>query len=354
MEQESSSWRKLLGRIISSSPLEKQRIANAIGVNAITLTRWAEVDPFSQREHESEKLSRPRWSSLRKLVDVLPQYREQLIASIFAEFPNAPSDLFQPTRVDQRFEIPPACYQAVLEAAATLPAEMRFLTIFDHILTFATRQLDPEQLGFSMIVVCCTPPKAGRAVRSLRERLRIGTPPWKSDREERKFFLGAESLSGYTVSTGRPYEVEDVRSYNGLLPLRKLDYEVSVASCPITRYGHIAGCLIATSTQPGYFNRARAQLIQTYCYLAIEAFRESEFYDLKRIQLSLMPDIEVQEPFLYLFNKHVEDLLIKGEAIDRLQAEQMVLHRIEDDLIYWRSTHGSPLAMDFPLGVEAQ
>jgi hypothetical protein len=354
MEQESSSWRKLLGRIISSSPLEKQRIANAIGVNAITLMRWAEIDASSQRESDSDKSSRPRWSSLRRLVEVLPQYREQLVASIFAEFPNVPADLFQSARGNEGFEVPLECYRAVLEVAATLSPEMRFFSIFDHILASAVRQLDPDGLGLAMIVVCCTPPKEGRAVRSLRELLRMGTPPWKGEREERKFFLGAESLSGYTVSTCRPYEIEDVRTYNGLLPHRKLDYEVSVASCPITRYGHVAGCLIAISTQPGYFNRARTHLIQEYCYLAIEAFREGEFYEPKNVQLNLMPDSEVQEPFLYLFNKHVEDLLIKGEAPDRLQAERMVLHRIEDDLIYWRSTHGSPMPMDFSLGVEAQ
>jgi hypothetical protein len=354
MEQESASWRKLLGRIITSSPLEKQRIATAIGVNAITLTRWAEVDGLSSRESEGEKSSRPRWSSLRKLVDVLPQYREQLIASIIAEFPGAPSDLFQPMQNEQQLAVPLSCYQAVMEAAATLSSEMRFFTIFDHILSTAVRQLDPKQVGLCVIIVSCTPPRAGRAVRSLRERLRTGTPPWKMDREERKFFLGAESLSGYTVSTGRPYEIEDTRTYNGLLPVRRFDYEVSLASCPITRYGQVAGCLLAASTQAGYFNRARTHLIQEYSYLAIEAFRESEFYDPRHIQLGLMPSTEVQEPFLYLFNKHVEDFLIKGEATERLEAEQMVLHRIEEDLIYWRSTHVPPHSVDFSLGVEAQ
>jgi hypothetical protein len=277
---------------------------------------------------------------LRKLVDALPQYRDQLVSSITAEFPDAPPDLFRAFPLDERLEIPSACYKEVLEAAATLSGALRFLTVFDHLLTYATQQLDPERLGLSILVVqCMRPSPSGKEIYSLREQFRIGTPPWRYEREERNFFLGSESLAGYTISTCRSYEIDDVRTYTGFLPVHKVEYETSIATCPILRMGKVAGCLVVSSTQPNYFIRARTKLIYEYAHLAMEAFSEDQFYDMKDISLRLMPGADVQEPFLHLFNKHVEDLLARGEVTNRLLAEQIVLHRIEDDLIYWRSTH---------------
>src|SRR5579883_2024761 len=58
----SQSWRELLGKIIAD-PQERQRLADTLNINPITLTRWA--------THKSN----PRPDNLRPLIEVLPQYR---------------------------------------------------------------------------------------------------------------------------------------------------------------------------------------------------------------------------------------------------------------------------------------
>ena len=41
--------------------------------------------------------------------------------------------------------------------------------------------------------------KGDAKIRSLRESLGQGTPPWQADLEQQATFLGAESLAGYVV-----------------------------------------------------------------------------------------------------------------------------------------------------------
>jgi len=68
-----ASWRELLGKIIADSQ-ERQRIANKLGVNPITLTRWV-----------SNK-SKPRPQNLRQLLDALPEYHSRMLELIAIEF----------------------------------------------------------------------------------------------------------------------------------------------------------------------------------------------------------------------------------------------------------------------------
>lgn len=66
------SWRDIL-RKLTELPAQRQRVADALGVNAYTITRWTN----GERE--------PRASSLKKLPDIFPSpYREQLAALIQA------------------------------------------------------------------------------------------------------------------------------------------------------------------------------------------------------------------------------------------------------------------------------
>jgi hypothetical protein len=61
--QELASWRELLGKIIADSH-ERQRIANMLGVNPITLTCWVNNE------------SKPRPQNLRQLlIDIMMQAR---------------------------------------------------------------------------------------------------------------------------------------------------------------------------------------------------------------------------------------------------------------------------------------
>src|SRR5436305_9448643 len=63
--QEARTWRELLANIIRDGK-EKQRLIEELGINSITLTRWVNGD------------SDPRPQNLRRLISVLPEYREQL------------------------------------------------------------------------------------------------------------------------------------------------------------------------------------------------------------------------------------------------------------------------------------
>jgi hypothetical protein len=336
-----TTWRAYLGQRISDTQ-EKQRLADAMGVNSITLTRWASTGKrLPAVGKDRERRPRPQRQSLRKLVEALPaDDRAKVIASILQEFPDLTEEDFLPRVLAcEPLAIPTTCYEEVLEASALLSGPLRMITIFDHLLDYALLQLDSERLGISAIVVRCNKPLSSEGkVRSLREQFRMGTPPWKREREERNSFLGAESLAGQAVMTGRSYEIDDIRWYSGWLPLHQAKYEVSVAVCPIQRRSQVAGCLIFSSTQPCFFTRERTALISKYGHLAQAAFEDTDYYDPSNIELRLMPSTEAQEPILRLFNKHVEEILARGEVTNRTQAEALVMHQIEDDLIYLTSS----------------
>src|SRR2546430_11876332 len=102
-------------------------------------------------------------------------------------------------------------------------------------------------------------PAPGHKVRSLRELFRVGTPPWKREPEERNFYLGAGSLAGYAVTTGRAYSIDNIRAYAGWPPMhyvqRTKEKIGSIAACPILHTGRIAGCLFFACIQSGYFSK---------------------------------------------------------------------------------------------------
>ncbi|HEY7414856.1 MAG TPA: hypothetical protein VH593_06665, partial [Ktedonobacteraceae bacterium] len=199
-KQASLNWRRYLGERISD-PQEKQRLAGAMGVNPVTLARWASTGKRPRIDAtEQEKPPRPQRESLYKFVKALPASdREKVVASIIEEFPDLTEEEFL-LRVapNEPLSIRNTCYEEVLEASAHLSGALRTITIFDLLLDCALQQLDPERLGLSALLVQCTRPLSlGQKVRSLRERFRIGTLPWSHLREERNFYLGAESLAGH-------------------------------------------------------------------------------------------------------------------------------------------------------------
>jgi hypothetical protein len=340
MKQHAFAWRTLLAEIIRD-PQEKQRLADVMSVNPITLIRWASAQSNINQKREREKPGkppRPQLHSLRKLVAALPEYKDTLLPSLLEEFQELTEEDFLLSALQSIAEDTPAlprlCYEQVLEAAATYAGVLRFTTVFDHLLDYALLQLDPERLGLWISVLQCTSPAPGHKVRSLRELFRVGTPPWRQEPEERNFYLGAGSLTGHAVTTGRAYTIDDTKAYSGWPPMIvRADNIDSIAACPIQRTGRVAGCLFFGATQPKYFTKERMQLIQKYSYLAQVAFDDSSAYAQENIELRLMPKFEVQEPVLRLFNKRVEKILARGEITDRMEAERIVARQIEDDLI---------------------
>src|SRR5438105_8456897 len=101
--QEPRTWREFLATMIRE-PKDKQRIASEMGVDPVTLSRWA----------TKESSPRPR-SLLNRLVEALPQHRESLSELIEEEFPRLIADDFLPMMgIEKGKEVSPALYSQVL------------------------------------------------------------------------------------------------------------------------------------------------------------------------------------------------------------------------------------------------
>jgi|SRR5947209_4484723 len=317
------TWRDLLAEIIQN-PDEKRRIANALGVNPITLTRWVHGE------------SVPRLHSLHRLLEIVPDQRARFLPLIVKEFGafSPASAEFSPAPVKS---IPVTFYSYVLNLSSTVSPEQRFWSICNAVLHEALSQLDPGHLGLQLSVIQCHTPSYGHSIRCLRERLELGTPPWEEQMEHRTRFLGAESLAGYVVSVNRPQVIANLNEQHEL-PNHLPEHALSAAAAPILYASRSAGCLLVTSAQPGYFSSpALLELIQEYASLLTLAFRPEDFYDRERIALQVMPSFEVQQSYLSTFRQRIVTLLRKAagdrQPMSYNEAEQQVWWQIEEELL---------------------
>jgi hypothetical protein len=320
--QNSQTWRELLGKIIQD-PRERARLAAELGVHSLTLTRWVNGD------------ASPRPHNLQSLIRALPQYRNLLLELVPKEFGQIVSETTVKDDVQQ--EIPSAFYARIFHALSELPDPMRSWSICDLVLQQALQQLDPNRVGMEITVMHCMLPPLEQKVLSLRETLGRGTPPWTRELQQKTMFLGAESLAGYAVTTGRPVAIQTREEGQSRFPARWVEREESAAAHPIRRGGRIAGCLLFSSTQPNYFLPFRLALIESYTELIALAFEREEFYDFAQIELGIMPAIEKQQPYFSAFSRRVTDMVREAsrnqQPISIIEAEQMVWKQIETELL---------------------
>ena len=150
------SWQRSLQHILKV-PGERQRMATALGLSSMTLTRWANGESSPQRPH------------LMRLVQVVqPQHREELLEGLKVVYPDFQSWL----KENSSEQIPSEFFAQLLDMRTTTMDALRFWRISDLILKQVLTQLDPNQLGMSITLVQCMPPseKHGNKVCSLRER----------------------------------------------------------------------------------------------------------------------------------------------------------------------------------------
>src|SRR6267142_4616396 len=190
---EKQTWRDLLGQIISN-PREKHRIAEALGVNPITLGRWA-----TSKSH-------PREDNLRQLINALPLYRQQMVELITREYPQ----IFAGQSVSMASvpEIPSVFYARVMSTHTTSPLLIRSSSISTLVLQQMLAHLDPRQAGMKIEITQCLPPLPGQKVRSLRKTIGRGTYPWDVPLQETEF-MGAESQAGQAVISGHPLVIQN-------------------------------------------------------------------------------------------------------------------------------------------------
>lgn len=319
---EAQTWREFLADSMRDGK-EKQRLIDELGVTAITLTRWINGD------------SDPRPQNLRRLIRVLPQYREQLRILLKEE-----GDVSEEASLEtyqKHKEISSEFYTHVLQARATTTDNLRFWSTCQLILQQALGHLDPERLGMSIWVVCCMPPSGPyNKVRSLRESVGLGTPPWTSNLEQTAVFLGAESVACSVVTLCRPTIVRDTEQERLFRPAEYREYERSVAIYPILLAGRAAGVLLVSSTQKNFFlSQASMDLLQRYADLIALAFDSQEFYAPEQIALSVMPSPEEQKvsfaQFRHLVSQRMRDTTQKKHSVSNIQADLLVWQKLEDD-----------------------
>jgi transcriptional regulator with XRE-family HTH domain len=324
--QETHTWRTLLGTILQDLQ-ERQRIATELGMNPMTLIRWANNE------------TKPRVQNLQQLLRALPgKYRQSMIELLTIEFPELALVVKNSMDEDSSQEIPSEFYTRVLRAHATTPRQQRFWSISNLILQQALGQLDSNQLGMEITVAQCMPPCNAPKVRSLRERIGRGTKPWNTNVEQRVMFLGIESLAGYALTTLRQLVIQDRSERQNLFPGSWVEYEESAVACPITYEGRAAGCLLVSSTQPGYLLPFRQQLIQNYADLLVLAFVPEEFYASEEIELYPMPSPQIQVGHFSHLRQRISDVMLESyknqRPINVLEAEQIVWQQIEKEFLY--------------------
>jgi hypothetical protein len=321
-QQEHATWQEILGQMIGDVQ-ERQHIAAAVHVKPITLQRWA------------NGTSKPRDENIRMLLKTLsPEIAPLFLRAISTDFPH----LIQHDLIIGRTNpsIPTEFYARILSALSYTPQPMCRQTIQDFILQQAIEHLDPDRHGMSITLICCMPPRADQKILSLREIGGMGTHPWKRDLEQKLFFFGAESLVGHTI-IGAHYSVINSKNEMTLYPAHWTDYEMSAAAFPILRHARIAGGLVASSALENFFTEARISALEQYAYLATLIFEAEEFYDIKNIDLRIMPDYVDQIQHFLDFNKRVSqkfsEALLQQKQITLSWARLLVWQDLEKELL---------------------
>lgn len=322
MEETFTTWRELLKSVISERH-ERQRIASALGMTPITLTRWA------------TNQSDPRPDNLLPLIDALPRYREVLIELIREEFPL----FFQEEREleDTSSEIPSPFYRSVLHAFTQNQSIFRVSSVYISILQQALNQLDPRKTGMVVLVAQLVPPRAGQMIRSVHTTIGRGNYPWPGYMEHQKRFLGTESPVGRAITERRLIVVQNAEERAALFPGYQAAYAQSEAAFPILLgENFLIGCLYVASTRAGYLIEARQKLIQDYAALMVLAFEQHEFYHTDRISLGIMPSLQRQQPLLDHIPERIKQKMLGSGTtppMKRLEAEQVVWQELEDELL---------------------
>lgn len=321
------SWRELLG-ILTERPAERQRAADELGVTPYTITRWV------------TKVSEPRLRSLKRLPEVFPRYKQLLAELIEAElnpykvsqvrpFPNQfPVDML---------DVPVEYLVRTLSAYARIRGPFRTWSMCSLAIQQALVQLDPDQAGMEVIVIQCVPRLEQQPVRSLCERIGVGTAPWNNRVEQRLRFLGAQSLAGWVVGRGEPRIVHNMGQQQEALSMGSLSYERSAVAWPVQRGGRLAGCLQVVSTQQSYFSPAHLSSIELYANALALAFRDEEFYPLNEINLHVMPASSIQgdHTSLVRFRERIGHLRSQREVpISQSEAERLILQEMETSLLH--------------------
>lgn len=314
---ESFTWRDLLAKIIAD-PVERHRLADKLNVNPLTLTRW------------SSGTSMPRLESLHRLVQLVPEYEEQLRALIIQELPEF-------VRIDALFtqklteHISSALYREIISLWATISSPYRCRIITERLLAALLEQLDALQVGVVAMVALFTPPLPEKPVRSLHIFMGQMLPlTWQQEWQDcYPYLFGGESLTGYAIQTNRLQTLSNSDLQN-VVHERSTAMQSAVA-CPMRAFSRLSGCLYVGSKQVDYFLAPKIRLIEAYAQLATLALDDCDFYEHEDISLSLFPDQQVQIP---LVESVIYRMARYGGRMDCTGPNHLTPHQLE--LRFWQ------------------
>src|SRR6266568_8609818 len=136
------AWSTILQDILKT-PAERQRLATALNITPMTLSRWATGESKPQKNH------------LIHLVHAVhPTQRSELIAALEAIYPDIQTWL----KEDTSDQIPSDTYAQILNLRTTITEALRFWRISEAIARQALVLLDPLNQGMAIRLLRCMPP----------------------------------------------------------------------------------------------------------------------------------------------------------------------------------------------------
>ncbi len=314
---ETSTWREQLGIRIRTTE-ERRRIANQLGVNPLTLTRWANNE------------SSPHKHSLQKLLTFLPSHQAELVELLQQEA-NPES------AVEEHSHVSLSLYTSVLNAYTTTHPTLLFWSISQLILRHALTHVVTGEGAIEISVAQCMPPAHTGKIRSLRETIQENSNTYDSHTQHRSVFLGAESLAGAALTALHTKVVYNFSEERTIYPRTlEIGEECSGVACPILYTNRVAGCLQVSSTSPNYFSSQQQQLIERYAELFALAFSHEQFYSFEALDLHPIPAEHEQQEHIAQFRKRVGQMMKDAgteQPLTLVQAEQRVWQQIEEELL---------------------
>ena len=321
-EENLTSFSNFLRTILRRDRAEITRVAREMDVAENTIYRWMNGS------------SEPRATHLKRLPDVLPEYRSNLSYVINQTFPGV---------LDMQMvgihEVRKDVYRRVLDLVAlTSEEDTRFWQVSQAIFEYALLHLDAERQGMAITFARLMPAHED-GIHALRESAMRGNAPWPFDVES-KAYLGSTTLAGAAVAMQRML-VWNSAGGGDRLQVEVDDFEASACAAPVMRGGRIAGALIVSSTQSMFFNDPMAcQAVVEYAQLLATALPEQEFQLHTLLNLRPMPELRVQRASIT--HSYVSRILIYARKYDisRLEAEMRVRKEMELEFEELARTHG--------------
>ena len=324
------TWRTYLDEIIRrKSSAEKKQLYEMVHVTRTAFQRWRNGENTPDTAH------------INLLLNALPDEERERLQLLMMDDPRArlllPSDVIF-TGCQPSDRIPQEVYEEVLRLGRDTPD--RFWLLCGTIVSQALSQIEthPEQTGVEISIARCMPPQRDGKIRSLREYVGRGTPPWRRDLHMKDYFLGMESLAGYAVMHRHGVMIPNQDKGEDVIPAHWMEHEMSCAAYPILREGCIAGALIVSCCIADFFTQDKLTLIERYADLIRLALYDHEFYPASSIDLALLPSWKTQMQHFRSFRQRVNDeykrsICEEQPPQERMMAEERVREALEGELL---------------------